>query len=163
MKHRNVAFASTRLALIVTGTALMIALWLGFERTRFGARIRAAVDNRRMAQSMGVDVGRLFTVTFAFGSGLAAVGGRIIRENGDVSGFYHTFVRSAASILSRIISRSRGPRRRIVWFQDSAVKARRYSDLASPVRHLTGQLTSHFGLFYAEACKTFGVKPLWEK
>jgi len=68
------------LALIVFGTALMIALWLGFERTRFGARIRAAVDNRRMAQSLGVDVGRLFTITFAIGSGLAAVGGGLGAE-----------------------------------------------------------------------------------
>jgi len=68
------------LALIAAGTALMLALWLGFERTRIGARIRAAVDNRRMAQSMGVDVGRLFTLTFALGSGLAAVGGGLGAE-----------------------------------------------------------------------------------
>jgi branched-chain amino acid transport system permease protein len=68
------------LALIAAGTALMIALWLGFERTRIGARIRASVDNRRMAQSMGVDVGRLFTLTFALGSGLAAVGGGLGAE-----------------------------------------------------------------------------------
>jgi branched-chain amino acid transport system permease protein len=68
------------LVLIVAGTALMLALWLGFERTRIGARIRAAVDNRRMAQSMGVDVGRLFTLTFALGSGLAAVGGGLGAE-----------------------------------------------------------------------------------
>ena len=68
------------LALIAAGTALMIALWLGFERTRIGARIRAAVDNRRMAQSMGVNVGRLFTLTFALGSGLAAVGGGLGAE-----------------------------------------------------------------------------------
>ena len=68
------------LVLIAAGTALMIALWLGFERTRIGARIRAAVDNRRMAQSMGVDVGRLFTLTFALGSGLAAVGGGVGAE-----------------------------------------------------------------------------------
>jgi branched-chain amino acid transport system permease protein len=68
------------LALIVAGSALMIALWLGFERTRMGARIRAAVDNRRMAQSMGVDVGRLFTLAFALGSGLAAVGGGLGAE-----------------------------------------------------------------------------------
>jgi branched-chain amino acid transport system permease protein len=68
------------LVLILAGTALMIALWLGFERTRIGARIRAAVDNRRMAQSMGVDVGRLFTLTFALGSGLAAVGGGLGAE-----------------------------------------------------------------------------------
>ena len=68
------------LALIVVGTSLMLALWLGFERTRFGARIRAAVDNRRMAQSLGVDVGRLFTITFAIGSGLAAAGGGLGAE-----------------------------------------------------------------------------------
>jgi branched-chain amino acid transport system permease protein len=68
------------LALIAAGTLLMVALWLGFERTRIGARIRAAVDNRRMAESVGVDVGRLFTLTFALGSGLAAVGGGLGAE-----------------------------------------------------------------------------------
>ena len=68
------------LALIVAGTSLVLALWLGFERTHFGARIRAAVDNRRMAASLGVDVGRLFTVTFAIGSGLAAAGGGLGAE-----------------------------------------------------------------------------------
>jgi branched-chain amino acid transport system permease protein len=68
------------LMLIVAGTALMLALLFGFERTRIGARIRAAVDNRRMAQSMGVDVNRLFTLTFALGSGLAAIGGGLGAE-----------------------------------------------------------------------------------
>ena len=75
-----IQYRTYSLALIVTGTALVVALWLGFERTRFGARIRAAVDNRRMAQSLGVDVGRLFTVTFAIGSGLAAIGGGLGAE-----------------------------------------------------------------------------------
>ena len=68
------------LALIVAGTVLLLGLWLGFERTRLGARIRAAVDNRPMAESLGVDVGRLFTLTFAIGSGLAAVGGGLGAE-----------------------------------------------------------------------------------
>jgi branched-chain amino acid transport system permease protein len=68
------------LALIACGTLLMLALWLGFERTRIGAKIRAAVDNRRMAESLGVDVGRLFTITFALGSGLAAMGGGLGAE-----------------------------------------------------------------------------------
>jgi len=75
-----VQYRTYSLALIVVGTSLMIALWLGFERTRFGARIRASVDNRRMAQSLGVDVGRLFTITFAIGSGLAAAGGGLGAE-----------------------------------------------------------------------------------
>ncbi|MGQ0652533.1 MAG: branched-chain amino acid ABC transporter permease [Betaproteobacteria bacterium] len=69
-----IRYRTYSLAIIVFGVALMLALWLGFERTRVGAKIRAAVDNRRMAESMGVNVGRLFTLTFALGSGLAAVG-----------------------------------------------------------------------------------------
>ena len=73
-------YRSYSLALIAAGTLLMLALWLGFERTRTGAKIRAAVDNRRMAESLGVDVGRLFTLTFALGSGLAAVGGGLGAE-----------------------------------------------------------------------------------
>jgi branched-chain amino acid transport system permease protein len=75
-----IKYRTYSLAMIAAGCALMLALWLGFERTRYGARIRAAVDNRRMAQSLGVDVGRLFTVTFAIGSGLAAVGGGLGAE-----------------------------------------------------------------------------------
>ena len=69
-----IRYRTYSLAILVVGVVLVLTLWLGFERTRFGAKIRAAVDNRRMAASMGVDVGRLFTVTFAIGSGLAAMG-----------------------------------------------------------------------------------------
>ena len=59
---------------------IVIALWLGFERTRFGAQIRAAVDNRRMAESLGINIDRLFMVTFGFGSGMAALGGGLGAE-----------------------------------------------------------------------------------
>jgi branched-chain amino acid transport system permease protein len=64
-----------RAFIIAAGLALVALLWFGFERTLYGAKIRAAVDNRRMAQSIGIDVDRLFTATFALGSGLAALGG----------------------------------------------------------------------------------------
>jgi branched-chain amino acid transport system permease protein len=74
------AFPAYRVFLIAVGFGLMAALWLLFERTLIGARIRAAVDNRRMAQSVGIDVEALFTWTFAFGSGLAAVGGGLAVE-----------------------------------------------------------------------------------
>ena len=66
--------------LIIVGVVLVVALWLGFERTRMGAQIRAAVDNRRMAESLGINIGRLFTITFAFGSGMAALGGGLGAE-----------------------------------------------------------------------------------
>jgi branched-chain amino acid transport system permease protein len=82
------AFPAYRVFLIAVGLGLMAALWLLFERTLIGARIRAAVDNRRMAQSVGIDVEALFTWTFAFGSGLAAVGGGLAV---DVLGLSPTF------------------------------------------------------------------------
>lgn len=69
------SLAAYRLFMVVVGAAMVVVLWYGFERTSLGARIRAAVDNRRMAQSVGIDVDRLFTLTFAVGSGLAALGG----------------------------------------------------------------------------------------
>jgi branched-chain amino acid transport system permease protein len=67
-------------ALIVIGILIVSGLWLVFERTRIGAQIRAAVDNRRMAESLGINIGRLFTMTFAFGSGMAALGGGLGAE-----------------------------------------------------------------------------------
>jgi branched-chain amino acid transport system permease protein len=70
-------FPAYRSFLILCGTALVTALWLSVERTRFGARVRAAVDNLRMAQSVGIDTSRLFMATFALGSGLAGLGGAL--------------------------------------------------------------------------------------
>ena len=79
----NLGFISYRtysIVLIVVGVIIMLGLWLGFERTRMGAQIRAAVDNRRMAESLGINITRLFTITFAFGSGMAALGGGLGAE-----------------------------------------------------------------------------------
>ena len=73
-------FPAYRTFTIVIGFAMIVALWYGFERTITGAKIRAAVDNRRMAQSIGIDVDRLFVIAFALGSGLAAVGGGLAIE-----------------------------------------------------------------------------------
>ena len=50
------------------------------EHTRFGAQVRAAVDNQRMARGLGIDVDRTFAVTFALGSGLAGLGGALAIE-----------------------------------------------------------------------------------
>ena len=66
-----------RLFLIGVGAALALTLVFGLERTRFGARIRAAVDNQRMARGLGIDVNRIFALTFAIGSGLAGLGGAL--------------------------------------------------------------------------------------
>jgi branched-chain amino acid transport system permease protein len=74
------AYRTYSLVLIVAGVLIMLGLWLGFERTRMGAQIRAAVDNRRMAESLGINIGLLFTLVFAFGSGMAALGGGLGAE-----------------------------------------------------------------------------------
>jgi branched-chain amino acid transport system permease protein len=66
--------------LIVIGFLIAFGIWLTFERTHIGAQIRATVDNRRMAESLGINVDRLFTITFAFGSGMAALGGGLGAE-----------------------------------------------------------------------------------
>ncbi len=79
----NLGFVEYRtysIVLIVVGTLIMLGLWLGFERTRIGAQIRAAVDNRRMTESLGINIDRLFTIVFAFGSGMAALGGGLGAE-----------------------------------------------------------------------------------
>jgi branched-chain amino acid transport system permease protein len=70
-------FPAYRTFLIGCGAVLVTALWLGLERTRFGAQVRAAVDNPRMAQAIGINTPRLFAITFALGSGLAALGGAL--------------------------------------------------------------------------------------
>jgi branched-chain amino acid transport system permease protein len=70
-------FPTYRAYLIVFSSLLIFALWFGVERTRWGAMVRAAVDNRAMAQSVGINTKLLFMATFALGSGLAGLGGAI--------------------------------------------------------------------------------------
>jgi branched-chain amino acid transport system permease protein len=70
-------FGVYRLFLIVVGVAVTAAVVLGIERTRFGAKVRAAVDNPVMATGLGINVGGVFAVAFAMGSGLAGLGGAL--------------------------------------------------------------------------------------
>jgi branched-chain amino acid transport system permease protein len=70
-------YPTYRLFLIAVGAATALCLWLLIDRTLYGARLRAAVDNPRMARAIGMDVNLLFTGTFAVGCALAAFGGII--------------------------------------------------------------------------------------
>jgi branched-chain amino acid transport system permease protein len=63
--------------IIVLCGALALVLQLALTRTRFGARLRAAVDDGRVARGLGIRVGTVFAVTFAVGSGLAGLGGAL--------------------------------------------------------------------------------------
>jgi len=73
----GMTFATYRVFLIFAALAVAIALVAGIERTRFGAQIRAAVDDARVARGLGIDVDRVFSVAFALGAGLAGFGGAL--------------------------------------------------------------------------------------
>jgi branched-chain amino acid transport system permease protein len=70
-------FAAYRLFLIATAILITVVLVATLETTRFGAQVRAAVNNARMARGLGIDVDTLFAITFALGSGLAGLGGAL--------------------------------------------------------------------------------------
>lgn len=71
------SFEVYRIFVILFGLVLVVALWAIFDKTNFGAKLRAAVDNRGMASAMGINVNRLYVVAFGLGSGLAAIGGSV--------------------------------------------------------------------------------------
>ena len=68
-------FGVYRIFLIVIVAALTLALQYVIEKTRFGSQIRASVDNATAAAGLGINVNRVFALTFALGSGLAGLGG----------------------------------------------------------------------------------------
>jgi branched-chain amino acid transport system permease protein len=70
-------FQAYRIFVVAVGVILIVLLWILFDRTQFGAKLRAAVDNRGMAEAIGIDVRRLYSFAFALGSGLAALGGAV--------------------------------------------------------------------------------------
>jgi branched-chain amino acid transport system permease protein len=69
-----------RLLIIVICGLLAVALQTILARTRFGSRLRAAVDDPRTARGLGINVNAVFAVTFAVGSGLAGLGGALGAE-----------------------------------------------------------------------------------
>ena len=66
-----------RLFLIAAGLAVALLLHWLTAATRFGAHLRAAVDNRQVAAALGVNTERIFVLTFALGTGLAGLGGAL--------------------------------------------------------------------------------------
>jgi len=84
----GVNLAPYRIFLIVIALFITVVLVLALEYTRFGAQVRAAVDNQRMARGLGIDVDRAFMITFALGGGLAGLGGALAIE---IIGLDHAF------------------------------------------------------------------------
>ena len=73
----GLTFPLYRLVVLVFSVLIALGLWLLLDKTRLGVMIRASVDDRQMAQGVGVRASRLFTLVFCLGAGLAGVGGVI--------------------------------------------------------------------------------------
>jgi branched-chain amino acid transport system permease protein len=73
----GVDFGAYRIFLVAVVAVLTAALAALLRGTRFGAQVRAAVDDARVARGLGIDVDRVFSLTFALGSGLAGLGGAL--------------------------------------------------------------------------------------
>src|SRR5436305_2734764 len=74
----GVGIGRYRLLIIVICGVLTVGLQLILAGTRFGSRLRASVDDARVARGLGINVNGLFALTFAFGSGLAGLGGQLV-------------------------------------------------------------------------------------
>jgi branched-chain amino acid transport system permease protein len=77
-----------RMFVIVCGGMTALALWLLIDRTEFGVRLRAAVDDSDMAEALGIRTEILYFATFALAVGLAAFGGIIGAELLPIEPFY---------------------------------------------------------------------------
>lgn len=74
------ALPTQRLVVIAAGLMVLAAIWLLFERTRFGIRLRATVDNRRAAAELGINTRLIYLGAFALGAALAGIGGVVGAE-----------------------------------------------------------------------------------
>jgi branched-chain amino acid transport system permease protein len=84
----GVVISTYRCFLVVVAGLIAIGIWYVVERTDFGARLRASVDNPRMARCAGINVRRIFSFTFTVGCGLAAVGGVLGTQMLPIEPFY---------------------------------------------------------------------------
>jgi branched-chain amino acid transport system permease protein len=76
----GVAVGRYRLFIIILCGLVLLALQTILSRSRFGSRLRASVDDARVARGLGIGVNRVFAITFAVGSGLAGLGGALGAE-----------------------------------------------------------------------------------
>lgn len=77
-----------RLFVVAVGAATAVALWLLIERTDFGIRLRAAIDNPGMAAALGIGTDRIYALTFALSVALGALGGVIGAEIMPIEPYY---------------------------------------------------------------------------
>ena len=73
----NVVFPSYRLFVILVGVVVAVGLWIFQEKTKFGAIVRAGVDDEEMLRGSGINIQMVFVGVFGLGALLAGIGGMI--------------------------------------------------------------------------------------
>lgn len=76
----EIKLPSYRLFLVAVALLITVGVVYGLEHTRFGAMVRASVDNQKVARGLGLNVNLIFAMAFALGSGLAGLGGALAIE-----------------------------------------------------------------------------------
>jgi urea ABC transporter permease protein UrtB len=71
------SFSTYRVVLMAIAVLMLIGLYLLFMKTKFGVRARATIQNPQMAKALGVDTGRVYSLTFGLGAALAGMAGAL--------------------------------------------------------------------------------------
>ncbi len=73
----DMSYPRYRLFVLLIGVVIFIALWLLMNKTRLGALIRAGVDDSETIQALGINIRRIFMITFMLGMALAGIAGAL--------------------------------------------------------------------------------------
>jgi branched-chain amino acid transport system permease protein len=68
-------YPAYRLFVILLGAIITITVWVFLKKTQIGLIIRAGLQNREMVQILGIDISKVFTITYALGVGIAGIAG----------------------------------------------------------------------------------------
>ena len=71
----NVLFGHYRIFIIVFGAIILMGMLIMLKKSKIGLIVRAGVENKEMVQALGINVRRVFTLVFVFGTTLACIGG----------------------------------------------------------------------------------------
>ena len=67
-----------RIFVISFSLAILVVTWLLMTRTEFGMKLRAVIQNRGISECYGIEAKKVYSVTFAYGAGLAGIAGALI-------------------------------------------------------------------------------------
>lgn len=74
----SLVMSNYRIFVIFFSIAVLIATWALLTRTEFGTKLRATIQNRNISECYGIETGRIYSLTFAYGAGLAGIAGALI-------------------------------------------------------------------------------------